>query len=150
MNPIVRGMRNAFRNSIRACSIVIILGASLALALSMLLANHAVKAKMDALRSSVGNTLLVHPAGSEGFEGGGEPLTTAQADKLKKLDHVKEVNKTSMLVAEKESDAHIGGTLRMKGPGGVSTGSVTTNLESAVEAGTLGRRFQSKATENGK
>ena len=151
MNPIVRGVRNAFRNGIRTCSIIVILGASIALALSMLLANHAVKAKMDTLRTSLGNTLLVRPAGSEGFQGGGEPLTTAQADKLKGLNHVTSVSKTNMLIAQKETDGQTGGTLKMRGPGGASVGSVSTNLESALELGTLGRRFQSSAVdENGK
>lgn len=70
MNMISRGARNAFRNYLRTGSIVIILGISIGLALSMLVAREAVTTKIETVKSSVGNTVTVAPAGARGFEGG--------------------------------------------------------------------------------
>ena len=64
MSVIARGTRNAFRNSIRTVSIVAILALSIALAVVMLLSVKAVEAKTDDVKSSVGNTITVTPAGS--------------------------------------------------------------------------------------
>lgn len=125
MNPITRGMRNAFRNSIRTFSIVAILGASIALAIIMLLARQAVESKIESVKSSVGNTITVSPAGARGFEGGGNPLTTSQMDQLKSLDHVTRV--TESLNDRLNSD--------------------NTNLQSAIDAGSIGRR--AKDTQQG-
>ena len=44
----------------------------------MLLSLKAVDARIDDVKSSVGNTLTVSPAGARGFQGGGEPLTAAE------------------------------------------------------------------------
>lgn len=115
---ISRGVRNAFRNSIRTFSIVLILGLSIGLALAMLVARASVSTKIETVKSSIGNTITISPAGSRGFEGGGEPLTTEQLASVAKVDHV-----TS--VAQTLSD-------RLT--------STNTNLVSAVEAGSLGNR----------
>ncbi len=118
MDVIRRGIRNAFRNGIRTFSIVIILGLSVGLALAMLVARQAVTEKIASVKSSIGNTITVSPAGARGFQGGGEPLTTDQINKLKGLDHISTVTATlsDRLTTE------------------------NTNLTSAVEAGSLGRR----------
>lgn len=122
MNIISRGIRNAFRNVIRTGSIVVILGISIGLIISMLAARQAVEAKIENVKSSVGNTISVSPAGFHGMDGGGTALTTAQVESISGLDHVSSV--VSSL-----SD-------RLK------TGS-TTDLESGVEAGSLGSRSSS-------
>lgn len=111
-------MRNAFRNSIRTFSIIVILGLSMALALAMLVANQAVSQKIESVKSSVGNTVTISPAGARGFDGGGEPLTDELLTEVTRLDHVTSVNKTlsDRLTAD------------------------STNLESAVDAGSLGQR----------
>ncbi len=75
MNVVTRGIRNAFRNKIRTFSIIVILGLSVGLALAMLIANQAVGQKIDSVKSSVGNTVSIAPAGVRGFEGGGNALT---------------------------------------------------------------------------
>lgn len=119
MNVLTRGVRNAFRNGIRSFSIVIILGLSIGMVLSMLVARQAVEQKITEVKGSVGNTISVSPAGMQGFEGGGEPLTSGQVNSLTDIDHV--ISVASTLSDRLTSD--------------------TTNLESAVEAGSLGQRF---------
>src|SRR5258708_6453397 len=94
MNTITRGIRNTFRNGIRAFAIVIILGLSVGLALAMLIAHQAVKNKIAAVESSVGNTITISPAGVRGFDGGGNPLTDSQLSKVKSLAHVASVTET--------------------------------------------------------
>jgi len=74
MSVTTRGVKNAFRNTIRSISITAILALTIALALVMLLSLKAVDARIDDVKSSVGNTLTVSPAGARGFQGGGEPL----------------------------------------------------------------------------
>ncbi|HSX28583.1 MAG TPA: FtsX-like permease family protein [Candidatus Saccharimonadales bacterium] len=121
MNPLTRGVRNAFRNSIRTFSIVVILGASIALALIMLLARQAVEGKIDSVKSSVGNTISVAPAGARGFDGGGNPLTTDQMKQVSDLAHV-----TS--ITESLNDR---------------LNATDTTLQSAIDAGSIGQRSQS-------
>ena len=57
---------------------IVILGLSIGLALTMLVANQAVRQKITSVKSSVGNTVSISPAGVRGFEGGGTALTTEQ------------------------------------------------------------------------
>ncbi len=118
MNTISRGVRNAFRNSIRTFSIILILGLSIGLALAMLVARGAVNQKISDVKSSIGNTIAVTPAGARGFEGGGEPLTTAELAKVSALPNVTNVQQS--LSDRLTSD--------------------NTNLVSAIDAGSLGRR----------
>lgn len=119
MNVVTRGVRNAFRNTIRTSSIVAILGLSIGLALAMLVARQAVGDKITSVKGSVGNTISISPAGARGFEGGGEALTADELAKVATLTHVTGVNET--LNDRLSSD--------------------NTNLVSAVDAGSLGRRF---------
>lgn len=119
MNVVSRGIRNAFRNQIRTLSIVVILSISIGLALAMLVARQAVESKIATVKSSIGNTISVSPAGARGFEGGGEPLTTAELDKVKTLAHVVGITET---LSDRLTTSD-------------------TNLQSAIDAGSLGRRF---------
>lgn len=118
MNIASRGFRNAFRNKIRTFSIVLILGLSMGLALAMLIARQAVQDKIESVKSSIGNTITVSPAGAQGFQGGGEPLTTEQLAKVSAIANVTNVTETlnDRLTTE------------------------TSNLDSAIEPGTLGNR----------
>ena len=72
MNTITRGIRNAFRNGIRASAIIGMLSLSIGLALSMLLANQAVGQKIENVQKSIGTTITITPAGIRGFKGGGD------------------------------------------------------------------------------
>jgi len=119
MSAITRGVRNAFRNQIRTFSIVVILGLIIGLSLAMLVAHRAVGQKIDTIKGSVGNTVSISPAGVRGFEGGGNPLTDTQLAQVKKLPHVTSVEES--LQDRLTSD--------------------NSNLQSAIDAGTLGRRF---------
>lgn len=123
MNTITRGFRNAFRNTIRTFSIVLILGISVGLALSMLIARQAVQDKIDTIKSSIGNTISISPAGARGFEGGGEALTTEQMTALGEITDVTSVRQ--QLNDRLTSD--------------------DTSLQSAIDAGSLGNRAQMRS-----
>ncbi len=84
----------------------------------MLAARSAVDNRIAEVKSSIGNTVTVAPAGARGFLGGGEPLTTANVTNIQQLNHVTSVVAT--IDAQLNTD--------------------TTSLQSATEAGTLGGR----------
>lgn len=119
MGVVSRGIKNAFRNLVRTFSIVLILGLSIGLALIMLIARGAVDGKIASVKSSVGNTISVSPAGMRGFEGGGEALTLDQLTSLENLEHVNFVVK---MFNDRLTTAD-------------------SNLVSAIDAGSLGKRF---------
>lgn len=119
MNSIVHGARNAFRNTIRTFSVTLILAISIGLALVMLLAYRTVSSRIETVKSTIGNTITVNPAGAQGFQGGGEPLTTSQMNDVKGIDHVTKVSQTLAIRLSQDTD---------------------TSLKSAIEPGTLGNR----------
>jgi len=127
MNWFSRGVRNAFRNATRTFALVIILGLSIGLTLSMLIAHQAVSQKINIVKSSIDNSISIFPAGLRGFTGGGSPLTTSQLSEVSKTADVRSV-------AETLSD-------RMT--------SSQTNLQPAISAGKLGRRFAREANGGG-
>jgi len=143
MSVTARGIKNAFRNTIRSISITAILALTIALALVMLLSLKAVQARIDDVKASVGNTVTVTPAGARGFQGGGEPLTAAQIAKIEKTPHVKSVTSTL------EDRWTIEGSTTPTGPDGNPIANGTTNLQSAIDPGTLGNRFGNESSGNG-
>jgi putative ABC transport system permease protein len=94
MNVISRGFRNVFRNSIRAISIILILGLSIGLALTMLIARQAVSQKIQSVKSSIGNTITIAPAGFSSFSSVNNSLTTSELSKVAALPHVTNVDET--------------------------------------------------------
>ncbi len=84
----------------------------------MLVARQTVQDKIASVKSSIGTTISVSPAGAQGFQGGGEPLTLEQLAKVATLANVTHVTQT--LSDRLTTD--------------------NTTLVSAIEAGTLGRR----------
>ncbi len=118
MNVISRGIRNAFRNGIRTLAIVGMLALSIGLSLSMLLAHQAIGQKISEVQKNIGTSITVTPAGIRGFDGGGNPLATTDIAKIAKLSHVASVDET--LMDRLSSDS--------------------TNLKSALDAGSFGRR----------
>ncbi len=94
MGVMSRGIRDAFRNGARTLSIILILALSIAMSLVMLLALKTVDAKINSVKSSIGNTISVSPAGLRGFEGSGTLLTTQDATETKALAHVTSVVET--------------------------------------------------------
>lgn len=138
MGIIVRGIKNAFRNGIRTLSIVSILALTIGMALVMLLALKTVDAKIASVKSSVGNTITVSPAGVRGFEGGGTLLTDQNATDIKSLVHVTTVVETLTDRLRNENS-----TADTNGPQGSSNSNSTTNLTASIEAGSFGNRQRS-------
>ncbi|MET3770954.1 putative ABC transport system permease protein [Arthrobacter nitrophenolicus] len=126
-----------------------VLAVAIGLALAMLVANQAVGAKVQELNASVGTVLTVNPAGGQGFEGGGEPLTSEQAATATAVPNVSAVVGISSLRLRNAAEAAAQAAGGQTGPGGgqgVSGGqaaaTLTTSLTAAVDAGTLGNRNQ--------
>jgi putative ABC transport system permease protein len=150
VSVLARSVGNAFRNKVRTAAVVAVLAVAIGLALAMLVANQAVGAKVQELNASVGTVLTVNPAGGQGFEGGGEPLTAAQAATAAAVPNVSSVVGTSSLRLRNATDAAAqaaAGTQARPGgtqgaPGGQSTATLTTSLTAAIDAGTLGGRNQ--------
>src|SRR3954452_16802656 len=142
MSTTTRGVKNAFRNTIRSISITAILALTIALALVMLLSLKAVQARIDDVKASVGNTFTVTPAGASGFQGGGEPLTAATIAKIENTTHVKSV--TSTLEDRWITEGQSAPTR----PDGSTDASGSTSLQSAIDPGSLGNRSNG-STEGG-
>lgn len=150
MSVLARSVGNAFRNKVRTAAVVAVLAVAIGLALAMLVANQAVGAKVQELNTSVGTVLTVNPAGGQGFEGGGEPLTADQAATAAAVPNVSSVVGTSSLrlrnaaevAAQTATGAQAGPGGGQGGPGGASATTLTTSLTAAIDAGTLGNRNQ--------
>ncbi|MFK0009931.1 ABC transporter permease [Paenarthrobacter sp. NPDC090520] len=148
MSVLARSVGNAFRNKIRTAAVVAVLAVAIGLALAMLVANQAVGAKVQELNASVGTTLTVNPAGGQGFEGGGEPLTSAQAQTAAGVANVTSVVGTKALRLQTATTGTTSTTQQggFGGPGGQQAATVTTSLTAAVDAGTLGNRNNASGT----
>lgn len=152
MSVLARSVGNAFRNKVRTAAVVAVLAVAIGLALAMLVANQAVTGKVAELNASVGTVLTVNPAGGQGFEGGGEPLTSAQAATAAAVPNVSSVVGTKALRLRNAADIAAeaaSGRTGQGGPGGQSATSVTTSLTAAVDAGTLGNRNQASTGATG-
>jgi putative ABC transport system permease protein len=141
MGTVTRGTKNAFRNTIRTVSIVLILGISFALALVMILSLQAVRQRINAVSTTSGNTISVTPAGFGGFGfGGGNPLTAANIATIEATPHVVSVTQSVTGRLTNPSTTSSGGFFG-GGPGGSTSSNSTTNLTSPVAGGTLGGAF---------
>jgi putative ABC transport system permease protein len=137
MGTIRRGMKNAFRNSIRTLSIVLILGISFALALVMILSHQAVAQRITAVSTSSGNLISVTPAGFGGFGfGGGNPLSVTNIATIKSTSHVVSVAESISGRLTNPNTSSGGGPF-----GGNTNSSATTNLTSPISGGALGGAF---------
>lgn len=127
MGTISRGVKNTFRNLVRTISITFILAISIGLVLIMLLAYKAVQGKITDVKSSIGNTITVTPAGVRGFEGGGELLTESDANTISSIPHV---SKTTQTLNDRLTNGQ------------------NTSLVASLEAGSFGRRQQGESSAN--
>lgn len=139
MSVVSRGVRNTFRNGLRTSAVVVILAISIGLSLSMLVANKAVEGRIADLKTEVDRTVVINPAGGQGFEGGGEPLTADDLAKVKAVPGVQSASGFMDLTLQPEGDDQ-GGLFMSKG--GAQAGK--TNLVSSIDAGTLGQRFSGR------
>jgi putative ABC transport system permease protein len=144
MSVVSRGVKNAFRNGLRTSAVVLILAISIGLSLSMLVANKAVEGRIADLKTEVSRTVLINPAGSQGTQGGGEPLTTADLEKVKKVANVQSTSAFMNLMLQTD-DGNENTNVMMRGGNGKAPGK--TNLESSIDAGTLGERFNRSSDE---
>jgi putative ABC transport system permease protein len=157
VSVLARSVGNAFRNKVRTAAVVAVLAVAIGLALAMLVANQAVGAKVQELNASVGTVLTVNPAGGQGFEGGGEPLTAEQAATAADVPNVTAVVGTKALrlrnateaAAQAAAGTQTGPGGGQGGPGGQTTTTLTTSLSAAVDAGTLGARNQDSSGTTG-
>lgn len=94
MNPVSRGIRNAFRNSVRTTSIVIILGLSIGLSLTMLVAQKAVEHKIQSVKSGIGTTINIEPAGFTPGADANNGLSSTTLNQVAHLPHVTSLVKT--------------------------------------------------------
>ena len=94
MGSLQRGVRNTFRNTIRAVAVVVILAVAIAVSISMLIARDAVSAKIASVRATTGTTITVSPKGFFGFQGSGTPLTASEVTPLLSLPHVTALQET--------------------------------------------------------
>lgn len=94
MNAFSRGVRNAFRNQVRTLAIVLILSLSIGLSLVMLIAHQAVGQKIKDVKSSVGNTITIQPAGFNPLSQANNALTTNSLSKVRSLPHVTSLTET--------------------------------------------------------
>jgi len=140
MSVLSRGFKNAFRNTIRTVSIVVILALSIALAVVMLLSVKAVDAKITDVKASVGNTITVTPAGARGFAGGGTPLTTDQLDQVASTKHV------ASAVGSLQDRVRTEGS-STGGPIGQNANAVT-NLVSPITPGVIGQQNNGGASSS--
>lgn len=126
MNVLTRGVKNSLRSPLRSGAIVLMFAISIALIMSMLVARSSVIAKIDEVKATAGTSITIRPAGVMGNMGGGEPLT---ADQLAKITSTEHVSSTTMTLTDQLS-------------------SDDTTLESSLELGSFGRRFQQQSSAN--
>ena len=88
MSTVSRGVRNAFRNTIRTGGVTIILALSVGLALVMLLSLKTVQQRIDSVKANIGNTISISPAGFSNFSDANNALTTTQLAKVSQVPHV--------------------------------------------------------------
>jgi putative ABC transport system permease protein len=133
MGVFIRGIKNAFRNGVRTIAVIFILAVSISMALIMFMALKTVNDKIASVKSSIGNTITVSPAGIRGFEGGGTLLSAQNATDVTNLAHVTSVTQTL-------SD-RLGNGSSSSNPGGESSSTnSTTNLTSPINPGSFGNR----------
>jgi hypothetical protein len=94
MSVASRGIRNAFRNTTRAVTIVLILGLAIGLSFVMLIAHGAVTDKVTTTLGSVGNTVTIGPPGYSIGGQLGKFLTTAELAPIAHLHGVTGLDET--------------------------------------------------------
>jgi putative ABC transport system permease protein len=139
MSVVTRGVKNAFRNGLRTSAVILILAISIGLSLSMLVANKAVEGRIADLKTQVDRTVIINPAGFKGMQGGGEPLTMDDLEKVSDVANVQTANGFMSFTLLTEGDEQSNFRIMMKGGNGKEPGK--TNLVSSIEPGTLSQRF---------
>jgi putative ABC transport system permease protein len=142
VGAISRGIKNAFRNGVRSISVILILSIAIGMTLIMFMSLQAVQGKIDSVKSSIGNTITVSPAGVRGFEGGGTLLTAQNVTDITALSHVAS---TTSILSDRLSQP---GSAQPNRNGSTDTtvATNTTNLTSPITPGSFGNRQRSNST----
>jgi len=146
MNPVSRGIRNAFRNVVRSGSIVLILGLSIGLSLTMLIAQKAVDNKIKSVKSSIGNTITISPAGFQPGSDEGNALTTSDLKKVQALAHVQSVEEA---LTGRQSTTGSSSPSFGRFDSSDDSSSSTTSLTSPVTLNSGGPRFFAQGNASG-
>jgi len=146
MDSFSRGIRNAFRNVVRTVAIVAILGISIGLSLTMLVAQKAVENKISSVKSSIGNTITVQPAGFTPGSQANNALSTSALNKVKTIAHVSSVAET--LTDRLPTTGSSLPSFGRVGDNSSDSNSSTTSLTSPVSLNTDGPRFFSGGSAN--
>lgn len=137
MDPIKRGVKNVFRNLVRSVAVILILSLAVGLSLVMLVARQGVDKKITSIKSSVGNTITIYPAGFSSFSSVNNALTTTQLNKVKSIPHI-----TSLTESLSDRLTTIGSNFPNFGFGGNSPSSNNqTSLTSPVTINLSKRHF---------
>lgn len=144
MNPASRGIRNAFRNPVRSSAIIVIIGLSIGLSLTMLIAQKAVDNKIKNVKSSIGNSITISPAGFNAGSQANNALTTSELDKVKALNHISSTTET--LSDRQSTTGSATPSFGRFGDASGVTNQTTTSLTSPVTLNTNGPRFFSGGT----
>ena len=112
---------------------MVILGLSIGLCLVMLIAHQAVQQKIADIKSSVGNTITISPAGFNNFSQANNALTTTELSKVSSIAHI-----TSLSETLTDRLTTIGSTAPSFGRDSTSNSNATTSLTSPVTLNTNG------------
>lgn len=142
MSVAIRGVKNALRNKTRTTAVVLVLAVAIGLTLSMLVANEAVRGKLETLHDELDTTVTANPAFDPMSDKDVVLLSDTQLEKLGKLDHVESISGLVSASVQKPSDTEdttgsgAGPTIMMGGAPGGKGGE--TDLESAMDAAEIG------------
>jgi putative ABC transport system permease protein len=113
---------------VRTTGVTIILALSIGLALVMFLALKTVQSRINQVKSSVGNTVTISPAGFSNFSDANNALTTAQLAKVQTIPHV-----TKLTESVTDRLSTIGAPQISFGGRQVADNGATTSLTSPVK-----------------
>lgn len=117
IDSVIRGFKNVFRSPVKTIAIVLVLSLSMTVALIMIMTNQAIGQRIEDVKGTIGNIVVITPEGISGFAGGGELLDEKDIEPISSYDHV-------VLVS-----------------GSLQVPPLSTDLESAIEAGSFGEKF---------
>ena len=93
MKSVLRGIRNSYRNKVRAALVIVLLGLSVGIVTTMLQVSRSVSANTDELKRNVATLIEVRAAGSTAMGRGVEPLSEDVAEPISLLPGVRSTEK---------------------------------------------------------
>jgi len=93
VKSVIRGFRNSYRNKGRAALVIVLLGLSVGIVITMLQVSQSVSANTDELKRKVATLIEVRAAGATGMGRGVEPLREEVAEPIRRLPGVSSTEK---------------------------------------------------------